>query len=150
MPLHTLRGQYKAIIGEPDVVIRKQQQFWESYIPFPHMWIWLCVMGWVTCPSHIFGFDWNGWWGHCFNNVIDFIKELPHHAVGIVNLSLKVKRMNFIHSSCFSTSHCFCSKTTSLLLFCDLSCFTKWQYLRLRIKLLEKEMSETNIITTCT
>ena len=27
MLLHTLRGQYKAIIGEPDVVIRKQQQF---------------------------------------------------------------------------------------------------------------------------
>ena len=27
MLLHTLRGQYDAIVGEPEVVIRKQQQF---------------------------------------------------------------------------------------------------------------------------
>ena len=31
MLLHTLRGQYEAIIGEPEVVIRKQQQFREIW-----------------------------------------------------------------------------------------------------------------------
>ena len=29
MLLHTLRGKYEAIIGEPKVLIRKQQQFQE-------------------------------------------------------------------------------------------------------------------------
>ena len=32
MLLHTLRGQYEAIHGEPDVVFRKQQQFRSSPI----------------------------------------------------------------------------------------------------------------------
>ena len=31
MLLHTLRGQYEAIHGEPDVVFRKQQQFREIW-----------------------------------------------------------------------------------------------------------------------
>ena len=31
MLLHTLRGQYEAIIGEPDVVFRKQQHFREMW-----------------------------------------------------------------------------------------------------------------------
>ena len=31
MLLHTLRGQYEAITGEPDVVIHKQQQFREIW-----------------------------------------------------------------------------------------------------------------------
>ena len=31
MLLHTIGGQYEAITGEPEVVIRKQQQFWEIW-----------------------------------------------------------------------------------------------------------------------
>ena len=46
MLLHTLRGQYEAIHGEPDVVFRKQQQFREFekklygyFVAFGHLFI---------------------------------------------------------------------------------------------------------------